>query len=107
MMKLKRILRMNRIFIIIVLAAALAGCSGNRNGSHKIAVANAGSTVLYLDDIPTQIMAGLSGSDSISAIQNYANKWAKKQLLLQKAEENLPPSLKEEIEKQLKETRAD
>jgi hypothetical protein len=107
MMKLKRTLKMNRVFIIIALAVALTGCGGNKNSSRRVAIANAGSSVLYLDDIPPHIMAGSSDTDSISTIKNYANKWAKKQLLLQKAEENLSPALKEEIDRQLEETRSD
>ena len=38
--------------------------------------------------------------------QNYINKWAKRQLLLKKAEENLTPVLKEEIANQLEDTRS-
>jgi len=38
-------------------------------------------------------------------VQNYINKWAKKELLYIKAEQNLTPEYKDELEKQLKETR--
>jgi hypothetical protein len=35
------------------------------------------------------IHEGYPGADSIAIIQNYINKWAKKELVFQKAEENL------------------
>ena len=43
---------------------------------------------------------------ALLVIQNYINKWAKRELLLQKAEDNLSPELKDEIARQLEETRA-
>jgi hypothetical protein len=42
----------------------------------------------------------------MALFQNYINKWAKRQLLLQKAEDNLTPAMKDEIAKQLEETRS-
>ena len=49
---------------------------------------------------------GINEADSTAIIQNYINKWAKRELLFQKAEENLSPELKDEIDNQLEETRA-
>jgi hypothetical protein len=39
-------------------------------------------------------------------VHNYINKWAKRELLIQKAEQNLSTEFKDEIGKQLEETRA-
>ena len=52
------------------------------------------------------IQKGVNESDSTALFQNYINKWAKRKLVLQKAEDNLSPELKTVIEKQLEETRA-
>jgi hypothetical protein len=82
------------------------GCGKNNNTSKRVTVATAGNTVLYLDQIPPLIQPGTPEADSTSIIQNYINKWAKKELLFQKAEENLSPELKDEIDKQLEETRS-
>ena len=62
--------------------------------------------VLYYDEIPQLIQKGVNEADSAAIIQNYINKWAKRELLLQKAEENLTPEMKAEIDRQLEETRA-
>jgi len=83
----------------------LAGCSNNKNIVKRIAVAEVGKDILYFDEIPNVILNGINKTDSTSVIQNYINKWAKRELLLQKAEENLSPALKDEIVKQLDETR--
>jgi hypothetical protein len=56
--------------------------------------------------MPKLIQRGINEADSAALFQNYINKWAKRQLLLQKAEENLSPALKDEITKQLEETRS-
>lgn len=83
----------------------LAGCNNNKNIVKRIAVAEVGKDILYFDEIPNVILNGINKTDSTSVIQNYINKWAKRELLLQKAEENLSPALKDEIVKQLDETR--
>ena len=69
-------------------------------------MAEVGKVVLYYDEIPKLIQRGINESDSTALYQNYINKWAKKQLLLKKAEDNLTPSLKNEISDQLEETRS-
>lgn len=97
---------MNRIFILLLIILLTGGCGKNNNTSKRVAVATAGSTILYLDQIPRLIQPGSSEADSTAIIQNYINKWAKKELLFQKAEENLSPELKDEIDKQLEETRS-
>ena len=51
------------------------------------------------------IQNGVNEADSSALIQNYINKWAKRRLLLQKAEENLSPELKTVIEQEIEETR--
>ena len=51
------------------------------------------------------IQHGINEADSVAIIQTYINKWAKRRLLLQKANENLTPGLKNVIEQQIEETR--
>jgi hypothetical protein len=106
-MRLKNILKMNRILAIAIIASLTAGCANRSNQGKRIAVARAGDAVLYLDQIPALFPAGTSADDSTSIVKNYINKWAKEELMYQKAEENLSPGLKKEIDSQLKETRSD
>jgi HEPN domain-containing protein len=81
------------------------GCRNNNNNARRISVARAGDVTLYLDQITDIIMPGTPPADSAAIIQNYINKWAKRELLFQKAEENLSPELRSEIENQLEESR--
>jgi hypothetical protein len=95
---------MNRTLIIILTVFLLAGCN-KKNTPKRIAVAEVAKVVLYYDEIPRLIQRGINESDSAAIIQNYINKWAKRQLLMQKAEENLSSELKAEISSQLEETK--
>jgi hypothetical protein len=97
---------MNKAVIIICGILLLTGCNSKRNQIKRNAVAEVGSTILYYDEMPKLIQRGVNEADSVALIQNYINKWAKRQLLLQKAEDNLSPALKDEIDKQLQETRS-
>jgi hypothetical protein len=97
---------MNKSVIVLMLFFVLAACNSNKNAAKRIAVAEVGRDILYFDEIPGIILSGINKTDSTSVIQNYINKWAKRELLRQKAEENLSPVLKDEIAKQLEENRA-
>lgn len=96
---------MNKTVIILSAIFLLVGCTNNKNTTKRIAVAEVGKVILYYDEMPRFIQRGINETDSVAIIQNYINKWAKRELLLQKAEENLSPELKDEIAKQLEETR--
>jgi len=97
---------MNRTIALVLTIILLAGCGHKKNSPKRIAIAQVGKEFLYYDEIPYVILDGINKTDSTSVVQNYINKWAKRELLLQKAEENLSPELKEDIVKQLNETRA-
>jgi hypothetical protein len=97
---------MNRISVIITIVLLAAGCSSSRSDPKRIAVARAGNTFLYLDELPKLIQPGTSQADSTALINNYINSWAKKEFIFQKAEENLSPELMNEIDSQLEQTRA-
>ncbi len=106
MTRLKRVLRMNRILLLLMLIAITAGCGKKGGSNQRIEVAVAGSTILYLDQIPRLVPAGTSKTDSAATTQNYINKWVRKELLFQKAQENLSPGISEDIDRQLEETRS-
>ena len=98
---------MNRILTIVIILIITAGCGNSRRDPKRVAVARAGDVFLYLDQIPRLITEETSEMDSAGIIQDYINKWARKEFLYQKAVENLSPELRDEIDKQLQETRAD
>ena len=97
---------MNKSIIILFSIFLIVGCRNKHSQSKRIAIAEVGRVVLYYDEMPKLIQRGINEADSAALFQNYINKWAKRQLLLQKAEENLSPALKDEITKQLEETRS-
>jgi hypothetical protein len=95
---------MNRIALIAVILLSVA-CTNEKNTKERIAVAQVGNVMLYYDEIPNLIQHGINEADSAALIQNYINKWAKRELVLQKAGENLNPELKDEIDKQVESTK--
>jgi hypothetical protein len=97
---------MNRTIILICIISLLSGCKNSHNQPKRIPLAEVGNVILYYDEMPKINQGDKNPADSAALIQNYINKWAKRQLLLKKAEDNLSPSLKNEIEKQLEETRS-
>ncbi|MBA4322876.1 MAG: hypothetical protein C0408_08680, partial [Odoribacter sp.] len=97
---------MNKIFYILIITTLLTACNDKSSQLKRVAVAKVGIAVLYYDEIPKLLQPGISPQDSAAIIQNYINKWAKKELLFMKAEQNLTSEFKNEIEKLLKETRA-
>jgi hypothetical protein len=97
---------MNRVLIILFIVLIFISCGKKKETSRRIPVAEVGKVVLYYDELPQLIQKGINEADSIALIQNYINKWAKRELLLQRAEENLSQEIKNEISNQIEETRA-
>lgn len=96
---------MNRNLAFILMFIVFAGCRHNDNAAKRIALARAGDATLYYDEIPVEMIKGITGADSSVFVQNYINRWAKKELMFQKAEANITPEKRSAIERQLDETR--
>ena len=96
---------MNKVIIIPFIFLAITACTGNKKTVERIPVAEVGKVVLYYDELPKLFQNGIN-NDSIAIIQNYINKWAKRELLLQRAEQNLSQEIRDEINNQIEETRA-
>jgi hypothetical protein len=97
---------MNKAVIIFCSVIILSGCKNGIVQPERKIVAEVGKVVLYYDEVPQYIQNTEDGGDSATMFQNYINKWAKRQLILQKAEQNLSPTTKIDIDKQLEETRS-
>jgi len=97
---------MNKFIPIILILLVFCGCN-NSGQAKRFPVAKAGLKVLYYEDIPEQTRKTLTLADSAAIIQKYINKWARRELMFQKAKENLAPDLLNEIEEQIQETRQD
>jgi HEPN domain-containing protein len=96
---------MNKTITFLLMLSVLTACSNRGKQDKSVVVAQAGKKVLYYDEIPLQVREGLTADDSTTLIHNYINKWAKREIVFQKAEDNISPELRNEIEKQLDETR--
>ncbi len=93
-------------FILLSALVVVASCSRSATEENRIAVARAGDRVLYFDQVPPTLVApGMSKPDSISAIQSYVRRWAHKELLAIRAEQNLTSEYKAEVNRQLDEMR--
>lgn len=94
-----------RLVIPVILLITVA-CNTPVKESERVAVARAGERVLYLDQIPSGLVVnGMSETDSISAVQSFIRQWSRKELLAIRAEENLTPEYKAEVNRQLNEMR--
>lgn len=96
---------MNKTMLILITGVVLTACQSNNNKVKRIPVAEVGDVILYYDEIPQLTQHGIDDADSLALIKNYINKWAKRLLVLQKAEQNLSPELKSEISRQIEESR--
>jgi hypothetical protein len=97
---------MNKAVTILIVLISLTACKSKSVQADRIPLAKVGDVILYYDEVPKLLQPGISKPDSAAIIQSYINKWAKKELLFIKAEQNLTPEYKGELEKQLNETRS-
>lgn len=81
---------MYRVFIIITATLLICSCSFYESVSKGEPVAQVGGVALYKSDIQKILPVGVSKEDSTLLVNNYIESWAKRVLLLMKAEEQLP-----------------
>lgn len=99
-------MRIGSLFtLVIVLVILLSSCKEFNNQAGRIALAKAGEKVLYYDQLPNIVQQGMSPADSAAVVQNYINRWAKREILKLKAIQNLTPEFKTEVERQVEEMR--
>jgi len=96
---------MTRFIFVAIMSLLFAGCTRDNSQVKRIPVAKAGNSTLYFDEIPGIVKDSFTGNDSSALIRNYINKWARRELLFQRAEANLSPELMNKISQQLDETR--
>jgi hypothetical protein len=97
---------MNKLIFILICVLVLSGCNNHSEQPKRIALAKVGDVTLYFDEVQGIWQPGINPQDSVAMLQNYINKWAKKELLVLKAKENLSQDIKAEIEKQVNDTRS-
>lgn len=81
---------MNRFVCIIIAALLVCSCTLYDSITKGEKVAQIGRAALYKTDIEKIIPKGLEAQDSIALVRQYIDSWAIRQLMLQKAQEQLP-----------------
>lgn len=90
MISYKRTQLLNLATMIFLLGCTLVSCS-RKTPEKMVPVAKVFDKYLYLNDIKHIFSGKMAKEDSIAQAQAYINSWVKNQLLLAKAELNLPP----------------
>jgi hypothetical protein len=80
---------MYKIQVLLIIFVVVASCTTLENRSKEHTLARVYDKNLYLSDIQDIFPENISSSDSIIILQNFVDKWVKKQVILQKAELNL------------------
>ena len=91
------------LLLILLIPFFLSSCSYFKKkfiGEDELPLARANEVYLYPSDVEG-LTKGLHGEDSIKLLKSYADKWVRQQMLLQKANENIPsddPGIMKKIE---------
>jgi len=88
-----------------MLLSLFFACKQKNNEKDDKPLARVHDKYLYKSDLKQLFPSDISQEDSITLAKNYINEWIKKQLMLQKAEENLSDETKN-IEKQIEDYRS-
>lgn len=86
---------MNKFVCIISAALLVCSCSLYDSVTKGDKVAQIGRAALYKTDIEKIIPKGIGAQDSAALVRQYIDSWAIRQLMLQKAEEQLPKQEKD------------
>ena len=81
---------MNKFVCIITAALLVCSCTLYDSITKGEKVAQIGRAALYKTDLQKIIPNGIAPQDSAALVRQYIDSWAIKQLMLQKAEEQLP-----------------
>jgi hypothetical protein len=96
---------MGRVHLLFILLIAAGACTTLENRNRESPLAKVYDKTLYLSDIQDIFPENITPSDSVLILQNFVDKWVKKQLILQKAELNLTEEQKD-VTQQLDEYRS-
>ncbi|HKJ48581.1 MAG TPA: hypothetical protein VJ973_05800 [Christiangramia sp.] len=84
-------------FILVLLSLILISCEYFQQSEDRKVVVRVNDSYLYEDDIQALINENTSAEDSSIIVSNYITRWATQQLLIDRAELNLPQSQQEEF----------
>ena len=82
-------MKISALFILVVLMACAR--QYHTDIPDDPVLARAYGNKLYLSEVTRIIPRNIQGTDSISMVSNYINKWVQKQIMIHNAKENLSP----------------
>ena len=86
-------------FYILIFSLYFVSCNFFKSTDQELAIARVNDSYLYHDDIKDLITADTSIEDSTLIVQNFINRWATQQLLVDGAKLNLTESKQEAFNK--------
>lgn len=95
------------ILYIVVLSVFFGSCNYFKQETNKEAIARVNNNYLYEEDIAKLIPENTSAEDSTIIVNNYINRWATQQLLIDQAKINLTPDKLNQYNKLVKEYQND
>lgn len=85
---------------LLSIGLILVSCQNSTNKSQEMPVARVNDLYLYASDLEGVVPKDLTEIDSLALVNDYIEKWVRKQIILSKAEENLTDEEKN-VEKQI------
>lgn len=95
----------NIIFIFI--SILFVSCDYFKQDNEKLPIARVNDTYLYFEDIKELVSQAATKEDSLLIINNFINRWATQQLLIDQSNINLPEKEQESFDKLVNEYKID
>lgn len=83
----------SKTYIFILSLFIGMGCTGNKNNKAQKPLATVFGKSLYPSDIQEILGKGVSPRDSAVIVRNHVDNWAKEQLIMSIAEQNIPKDI--------------
>ena len=96
---------MNKVLSAFIAILFLWACSQTNDNPEDAPVARVYDEYLFVSDLDDIIPKNLTEMDSLALVTDYIEKWVQKQLLLEKADENLTQEEKD-VDKQINDYRS-
>src|SRR5690606_36251622 len=96
-----------KIACLAILSLSITSCDFFKKDLQQDAIARAGNSYLYNEDIKNLIPEGTPKDDSLHIVRTYIDRWATQKLLMNAAEFNLDQTRKEEFDKLVQQYKVD
>jgi hypothetical protein len=96
-----------KIACLAILSLSITSCDFFKKDLQQDAIARAGNSYLYNEDIKNLVPEGTPKDDSLHIVRTYIDRWATQKLLMNAAEFNLDQTRKEEFDKLVQQYKVD